>query len=155
MLVSWSWEINSDLVLLTKKRLVSERQNLGSVSWESVCWSYVPEVAKVVPHLGGPIWSWKSYPGGSNFEIMKESRRALWETRKGHWWECSPVAAEDPSILEMTVPQDDHQELQPRWSRATEAEKTSCVCCRGWSWRSDRALWGAPENCEWIPDIRH
>lgn len=29
-----------------------------------------------------------------------------------YWYKSSPVAAEDPSILEMQVPWDDHQEQQ-------------------------------------------
>jgi hypothetical protein len=43
------------------------------------------------------------------------------------------VAAEDPSVLEMPVPQDDHQEQQQQWSEVNQGIE----CYRGQRWRSD------------------
>lgn len=34
------------------------------------------------------------------------------EPMRGNWWQCSPVAARDSSVLEMPVTWDDHQEQQ-------------------------------------------
>ena len=56
---------------------------------------YVPEIAKVVLLLQWDLVMCKGHPGGTGFEGMKGSWRAvevteaLWEAMEGHWWRCS------------------------------------------------------------------
>ena len=52
--------------------------------------------------------------------------------------EVQPPVAEDPGMLEMPVHWSDHQEQQnQRILQSARVQKTSCVCCRRQSQRSD------------------
>ncbi|ERE88929.1 tetratricopeptide repeat protein 14 [Cricetulus griseus] len=58
---------------------------------------------------------------------------------------CSPVTAEDHHILEMTVPQDDHQEQQQPWIRAIKSLETVHPAESG-AIEVTQALWKSPED---------
>jgi hypothetical protein len=56
---------------------------------------------------------------------------------------------EDPSILEMSVPWEDHHQQQQQWSRVNQ----SLECYRGQSWRSDASPLEEPRRS--YVDPRH
>jgi hypothetical protein len=76
---------------------------------------------------------------------------ALWrEIVRGYWWKCSLVAAEDPSILEIPVPWDDHQEQQQQCSGWSQLEsRRQAVCYRGQSQRNDLSPLEEPRR-QWV-----
>jgi len=63
-------------------------------------------------------------------------------------WKCSLVAAEDPSVWEMPVPWDDHQEQQQRWNGASQILKDK-LCYRGMSCRSNSSPSEEPRR-SWV-----
>ena len=52
---------------------------------------------------------------------------------RNYWWKCSLVAAEDPSILGMSILWDDHQEQLHQWSCVSQGLE----CYTGQCWRSE------------------
>jgi hypothetical protein len=97
----------------------------------------VPEIAKVVLLLQPDLVMCKGYPGDTGFEGMKGSYRAD-EARhcerpwKGIGEGAVSVAIEGPglkgscSVLEMPVPQDDHQEQQQSCTGIWSLEDNAC-----------------------------
>lgn len=69
---------------------------------------------------------------------------------RGYRWKCSPVAIEDPNILEMLVPWDDHQ--GQRYTGGVEPRRLSVCVAEGRAREVTQGLWRSQEDHEWIPD---
>ena len=88
---------------------------LASVSWESATEAVSLRQPRLYLALAAELLV-LTYPGGTGFEGMNGVMENSWalapwtKPRRGYWWRCSPVAAEDPSILEILVSWGDHQE---------------------------------------------
>lgn len=169
-----------NLALNKKRPALLRWNPLGAVSWESAHRSCIPEVTKLIPCNGRWAWYSVSHPGRTGFEGMKGSWRAseAWHCEKPlvevqlplqlkaqAWWghtenlrlgtmkrayktlfmkmqpSCSSFG--DSSTTEMTTK--NNSSVEP-----ARAQKTSCVCCSGWSRGTDPSLWMSPEDREWI-----
>jgi hypothetical protein len=85
-------------------------------------------------------------------EVTQRSWGLTWwkEPMRSYLWMCSPVAAEDISVLEMPVPWDDHQEQPQQWSTGSWnlEDKVCATKSRAGEWRRP---WRSPEDCKLDP----
>ena len=75
--------------------------------------------------------SWKSRTEGIIHRIWGLAQGR--ESMRSYWWKCHLVAAEDASVLEMLVLENDHERQQHMWSGVNQ----SLECYRGQRRRSD------------------
>ena len=66
---------------------------------------------------------------------------------------ATPVVAENPTILKMPVPRDDHQEQQQQWSTGIWNLEDDACATKGLAGEVTQALGGAQKIVSWIPDI--
>ena len=72
---------------------------------------------------------------------------------RGYLWKGGPVVAEDSSVLEMTVPWDDHQEHQQQWSTGSWSLEDKVCATKGMAGEVTQALGGTQKIVSWIPYI--
>lgn len=127
---------------------------LESVSWESLHRSHVFEVAKVV-HLAAELGSvrgtlmvsilnmWRGHGEQPRLGPVWQGWSPWKEPMRGCGWKCNPVAAEGPSILEMSVCVMDWPLRLSAAVKQHQPEPSVSLCgARGVT----QALWKSPEG---------